>query len=54
MGLLKDTKKAADNMLQPKSKGKKAPRSDAWRNIGSGKGKSIKGSRMSRRKTRRR
>jgi len=44
MGLLKDTKKAADNMLQPKSKGKK-PKSDAWRNIGSGKGKSIRGTR---------
>lgn len=43
MGLTKDTKRAADGMLKPKSKGKKAPRSDAWRNIGSGKGKRIRG-----------
>jgi hypothetical protein len=37
MGLLKDTRKAADGMLKPKSKGKKRPGGAAW-NIG-GKGK---------------
>ncbi len=42
MGLTKDTKRAADGMLKPKSKGKK-PRGDVWRNIGSGKGKKIRG-----------
>lgn len=42
MGLTKDTKKAADSMLRPKSKGGK-PKSQAWRQIGSGKGKSVPG-----------
>jgi len=42
MGLLTDTKKAADGMLKPKSKGGK-PKGQAWRQIGSGKEKSVPG-----------
>lgn len=43
MGLNKGMEQAGKNMLHPKSRKKGAPKSDAWRGIGSGKGRAVRG-----------